>query len=175
MSMRNVKLVLGVLLVLVAGAAFATPNPDGAIVMERVWNDCPASTLTVNNTYPMEIFIQDVGLNCYGCCEPLHNKMHLMRTIPNIRKVSMSPWVNLDQASERMGKDMVFSAKPNPAVLAMDHWDPKFARDDLRKICDKTRNNVVEIILKDITTVRRQPQRLWEWAEIAMQVAQEYP
>ncbi|MHB8080017.1 MAG: hypothetical protein ACYDIE_12275 [Candidatus Krumholzibacteriia bacterium] len=66
MSLRNVKLVLGALLVLVAGAAFATPNPDGAIVMERVWNDCPASTLTVNNTYPMDIFIQDIGLNCYG-------------------------------------------------------------------------------------------------------------
>lgn len=66
MSLRNVKLIFAALLVLVAGAAFATPNPDGAIVMERVWNDCPASTLTVNNTYPVEIFIQDVGLNCYG-------------------------------------------------------------------------------------------------------------
>jgi hypothetical protein len=66
MSLRNVKLIFAALLVLVAGAAFATPNPDGAIVMERVWNDCPASTLTVNNTYPMEISIQDVGSNCYG-------------------------------------------------------------------------------------------------------------
>lgn len=66
MSLRNMKLVFAALLVLVAGAAFATPNPDGAIVMERVFNDCPASILTVNNTYPMEISIQDVGSNCYG-------------------------------------------------------------------------------------------------------------
>ncbi len=27
--------------------------------------------------------------------------------------------------------------------------------------------------MKDISTVRYQPQRLWEWAEIAMEVAEE--
>lgn len=66
MSLRNVKLVFAALLVLVAGAAFATPNPDGAIVMERVFNDCPASVLTVTNNYPMVISIQDAGDNCFG-------------------------------------------------------------------------------------------------------------
>jgi len=28
-----------------------------------------------------------------------------------------------------------------------------------------------ELILKDISTVRYQPQRLWEWADVAMRVA----
>ena len=32
----------------------------------------------------------------------------------------------------------------------------------------------VELIMKDISTVRYQPQRLWEWAAIAMEVAQDY-
>ena len=32
----------------------------------------------------------------------------------------------------------------------------------------------VELIMKDISTVRYQPQRLWQWAEIAMEVAEEY-
>ena len=32
----------------------------------------------------------------------------------------------------------------------------------------------VELIMKDISTVRYQPQRLWEWAEIAMETALEY-
>jgi hypothetical protein len=32
----------------------------------------------------------------------------------------------------------------------------------------------VEIIMKDISTVRYQPRRLWEWADIAGQVAREY-
>jgi len=30
------------------------------------------------------------------------------------------------------------------------------------------------VIMKDISTVRYQPQHLWEWAEIAMGVAAEF-
>ena len=37
----------------------------------------------------------------------------------------------------------------------------------------KTRGCHIEIVLKDISTVRNQPHRLWEWAEIARQVAEE--
>jgi len=66
MRLHNVKLIFAALLVLVAGSAFATPNPDGAIVIERQFNDCPASTVTVNNSYPSLISIQDVGSFCYG-------------------------------------------------------------------------------------------------------------
>ena len=32
----------------------------------------------------------------------------------------------------------------------------------------------VELIMKDISTVRYDPQRLWEWAAIASEVAEEY-
>jgi hypothetical protein len=31
----------------------------------------------------------------------------------------------------------------------------------------------MEFIMKDISTVKYQPQRLWEWAELAMQVVRE--
>jgi hypothetical protein len=31
----------------------------------------------------------------------------------------------------------------------------------------------VEFILKDISTVRYEPQRLWEWADLAMRVVTE--
>ena len=31
----------------------------------------------------------------------------------------------------------------------------------------------VEFIMKDISTVRYKPERLWEWAEIAMEVCEE--
>jgi hypothetical protein len=32
----------------------------------------------------------------------------------------------------------------------------------------------VEVILKDISTVRYQPQRLWEWERMAMRIVEEY-
>lgn len=119
-------------------------------------------------------WLERFGLNNYGCCEPLHNKMHLMRKIPRLRKVSMSPWVDVDAASERMGKDFVFCHKPSPAVLATDEWRPAQARKNLVDVLDRTRANVVEVILKDISTVRDQPRRLWEWETIAAEVVRDY-
>lgn len=110
------------------------------------------------------------GLNYYGCCEPLHQKLDVLRRIPNLRKISVSAWCDLDTMVSEMGRDCVLSVKPNPAILAEDAWDPDQARRTLRRIVDVTEGNAhVEIIMKDISTVRYQPQRLWEWARIAME------
>jgi len=113
------------------------------------------------------------GLVYYGCCDPLDGKMSEVRMIPNVRKISMSPWVNEERGAAQIGHDFVYSRKPSPALLAFDHFDPALVREDLlatRKVCEKN-GCPLEIILKDISTVRYQPQRLFQWAEVAMQVA----
>ena len=112
------------------------------------------------------------GLTYYGCCEPLDIKMEILRRIPNLRKVSISPWVNLDRAVGAVGTDYVLSRKPSPAVLAEDTWRPEAARNDLEQFLEKARGCRVEIIMKDISTVRYQPQRLWEWEKIAIGTAE---
>ena len=43
-----------------------TPNPNSAIIMPRVWNDCPASTLTLVNNYPALISMNDTDVECVG-------------------------------------------------------------------------------------------------------------
>jgi hypothetical protein len=68
----------------------------------------------------------------------------------------------------------VLSRKPNPAILAEDEWRPDVARADLRDFLEQARGCHVELIMKDISTVRYQPQRLWEWARIAAEVADEF-
>ncbi len=60
------------------------------------------------------------GLGYYGCCEPLDTKIDIVRKIPNVRKISMSPWVKVERGAERIGGDFVFSRKPSPALLASD-------------------------------------------------------
>lgn len=52
--------------------ASATPNVDGAIVKERIFNDCPTSMLTTTNNYPASIEIDDQVLDCSGFAN-LHN------------------------------------------------------------------------------------------------------
>jgi len=112
-------------------------------------------------------WLERFGLTYYGCCEPLHHKVGILRSIPNLRKISMSPWADLDRAAEEVGDSYVISYKPNPAVLAVDEWNPDFARKELRKALEKTKGCAVEVIMKDISTVRYEPRRLWEWAQIA--------
>lgn len=119
-------------------------------------------------------WLKRFGLNYYGCCEPLHKKIDIIKKIPNLRKISISPWVNLEEAVLQIGNSYVLSCKPNPSILAEESWDPERARRDLINILEKTNGCYVEIIMKDISTVRYQPQRLWEWAKIANEVTQNY-
>ncbi|MDQ1327503.1 MAG: hypothetical protein QG641_786 [Candidatus Poribacteria bacterium] len=112
------------------------------------------------------------GLGYYGCCEPLDEKIDIIRNLPNVRKISMSPWVDVEKGAERIGRDFVFSRKPTPAFLAWDTWRPEAVEQDLRETKEKCNlyGCPFEFILKDISTVHYQPQRLWEWADIAMRV-----
>ena len=43
-----------------------TPSPNGAQISTRVFNDCPTSTLTINNSYPGLISIDDQNVDCFG-------------------------------------------------------------------------------------------------------------
>jgi hypothetical protein len=58
-----VSLVAGLGLV---SAASATPNPNGAVVIERFFNDCVVTNLAVNNAYPGEIRFTESNMICGG-------------------------------------------------------------------------------------------------------------
>ena len=119
-------------------------------------------------------WLERFGLNYYGCCEPLDRKVELLQSVPRLRKISMSPWVQMDRAAENVGQRLVFSWKPSPAIFAEDHWQPDRAREMLIEGLERTRGCVVEVIMKDVSTVRYEPQRLWAWAEIAAQVTEQF-
>ena len=108
----------------------------------------------------------------YGCCEPLHNKIDIVRKIRNVRKISISPWAKKEIAAEKIHGDYVFSAKPNPSHVAMGSFDADLIRKDLQETVDICRrhNTPSELILKDISTVCNDPSRLTQWEAIAMEV-----
>ncbi len=61
------------------------------------------------------------------------------------------------------------SAKPSPALLAQPSFDEDAVRADLRRTIAAAKNNGLrlELLLKDISTVKNEPERLFRWAEIA--------
>ena len=116
------------------------------------------------------------GLNYYGCCEPLDRKVDVIsRSLPALRKISMSPWVDHKRGADAIAGRFVYSAKPNPAFLANDvNWDKDSARSELEAILAATEGRNVELILKDVSTVRFDPGRVWDWTEMAMTMARQY-
>lgn len=119
-------------------------------------------------------WLERFGLTYYGCCEPLHRKVEILEKIKNLRKISMSPWVDVREAAQSMVDKYVFSFKPSPAPFADDVWNLEKARAELVDALEKTENCVVEVIMKDISTVRYEPQRLWEWARMASEITEAF-
>ena len=115
------------------------------------------------------------NMTYYGCCEPLAGKGHLLKRIPNLRKVSCSPWNDTKKAINALGNDYVISRKPNPAIFASKTFNPVQARKEISEFLEQTEGNChVEMIMKDISTVNYDPQRLWEWEAICMEEVQQF-
>ena len=112
------------------------------------------------------------GMTYYGCCEPLHLKIGIMKRIRNLRKISVSPWFDIPKGLELGAGDYVLSVKPNPAILAEDGLNETRARQEIRTLLDQAEGCQVEFIMKDISTVNNDPPRLWRWAQIAMEEVQ---
>lgn len=115
-----------------------------------------------------------MGAVYYGCCERLDDRMDIISQIPNIRKVSCSPWSDREHFAEVMPDRYVMSNKPNPAVLAMDRFNLEQARQDVQRTIHaaKTHGKRVEMIMKDIGTLRHDPKRIWDWAKMAVEEAE---
>jgi hypothetical protein len=117
------------------------------------------------------------GLAGYGCCEPLHHKVDIARKhIPHLRRISMSPWVDVEAGAAAVGDDLIFSYRPNPAIMAGDTWDPQQVKADLRRVLETTRAHgcPVEILMKDLHTCNGHPERMWDWTRVAVEVAEEF-
>jgi len=119
----------------------------------------------------MKPLYERFGLVNYGCCEPLHNKIDIVKKIKNVRTISVSPWANVDIAAEKMGSDYVMARKPSPSYVAFDQMNDEVIRQEIRGTLSacKRNNTPVVLVLKDITTIRNQPNRLAKWHEIAKQ------
>lgn len=130
------------------------------MVLRDMWGFADAQEFSGVSAEMFEEFAiahQKIGLNlfgrgCYGCCEPLDHKYEaIYRHISNIRRLSVSPWSDVDEAAEKIGKKAIFSWKPDPAKICQG-FNEEEIRPYLKNVADKTKDCFVEIILKDIRT-----------------------
>ncbi|MCP4165980.1 MAG: hypothetical protein GY759_08830 [Chloroflexi bacterium] len=123
--------------------------------------------------FPYQLpILERFGLNCYGCCEPLDSRWHIVEQIPRLRRVSISPWTDVPEMAERLGDRYILSIKPSPATLSSYSIDEDQIRSDLRRLFEVTRDCRVEVIMKDNHTIGNNPQNVIRWCEIARQEAE---
>ncbi|MBE6725438.1 MAG: hypothetical protein E7576_09660 [Ruminococcaceae bacterium] len=104
----------------------------------------------------------------YGCCEPLSQKIDIIRRMKTVRSISASPWTKVDMQAEAMGGDFVMLRKPNPAHIRSGSPDVDAVKKEIRETLRACRRNgtPVAFVLKDITTVNSRAEGLGEWADL---------
>lgn len=51
--------------------------------------------------------MEKFGLTAYGCCEDLTRKISILKKIPNLRRIAVTPWANVAECAEQIGQDYV--------------------------------------------------------------------
>lgn len=115
--------------------------------------------------YQIEL-AEPFGLLSYGCCEPINPRWEYVKKIPHLRRVSVSAWANLEVMSEQLGRDYIYSHKPSPTYLAVPQMDEEYIRNYTRDLLKKTRNNHLEIMMKDNHTLGGNPENAYRWVQI---------
>jgi len=118
--------------------------------------------------------IRKFGLCYYGCCEPVHSRWNSLKKIPNLRSISVSPWCDEEFMAEMLGKNYVYSRKPNPTLISTDNFDEDTIREDLRNTLKIAKDCIVEIVMKDVHTLVGEPTRMARWVQIAREVINDF-
>lgn len=148
---------------------------QGALVTTHdMWGFCDSQeTVAVNPDIYGEFILprhkkilERFALNCYGCCEPFNPRWRYVKQLPNLRRVSVSPWADWSTVPELLGNDYIASVKPMPTPLASYHMNEEVVRRDCRRAVEETKGGICEFIMKDNHTLGNNPQNAIRWVEI---------
>ena len=156
---------------------------DGKKVRTRdMWGFCESQETVGVSPKLFEEFVfayqlpilERFGLNIYGCCEPLDTRFDIIQRIPRLRRVTVSPWSHAEKMAERMGSRYIYSRKVMPADIAGPDIDEERLRGGLRSMLQATSRNDcrVEILMRDVLTLSRNPRNIIRWVEIAREEAE---
>lgn len=107
------------------------------------------------------------GLTCYACCEGIDEKWEWVKELPNLRRVSISQWSDMAKMSDYLKGDFIYSYKANSAHVTVPDMNEAVIRGELRRMFEKTRENHVEVVLKDLHSISNKPEQVIRWVQIA--------
>ena len=152
-------------------AANSAPVPR-----RRLWWFCASQELAQVGPRQFDEFMfqyqmpicREFALVAYGCCEDLTHKIGVLRQLPNLRRIAVSPMANVAKCAAQIGGDYVISYRPSPADMVSYRFDEARVRTILRRDFAALRAHgcLFDVTLKDVETVEREPQRVRRFVEI---------
>jgi len=85
----------------------------------------------------------------FGCCEPVHDLMPHLRKLNGLRKVSVTPWCNLEKLAGGCGSSIIWSRKPVPLKLCDTTFDARDFRAHLQETLDIGAGFFIEFVFRD--------------------------
>lgn len=111
----------------------------------------------------------EFGMIYYGCCEPVSDFWENgIEEIPNIRKISISPWCDEAYMAEKLAKSsIVYSRKPSPNFIGVQKdFDEDAFRQYIRTTVELTKNCETEFIFRDIYNLHGNVEKLKKAVQI---------
>jgi len=108
----------------------------------------------------------------YGCCEPVHTILDCLAELPNLARVSVSPWAD-EEVVGRFCRErgIAYSRKPRPTLFMAPVYDEGAVREHLAKTVACARGCRLEIIQRDVYTTHDEPRRFVRWVELVREAA----
>ncbi len=146
---------------------FTTELPrsrDGVVRLNDLWLNMNSQETVVlspamfaDMVLPAYVRIADVaGWVYYGCCEPVHDLWDRgLKDLPNLRKVSVSPWCDEERMGAALrGGRVIYSRKPEPHFLGVDAaFDSEGFKAHIEKTLRAAQGCTLEIIYRDVYTL----------------------
>lgn len=156
------------------------PNCRG-VPRRTLWGYMAAQELTAVSPDMHDAFmlqyqlpiLKHFGLVAYGCCEDLTHKIDMLRQIPNLRRIAVSPFADVARCAEQIGKDYVLSYRPSPADMVSYGFDADRIRRIVKRDLTACRGCHTDITLKDVETVEHDPRRVKRWVALVREIIEE--
>ena len=153
------------------------PDPD-PVPRSKLWTFVASQETTAVGPVQFDEFMLQYqipimapfGLAAYGCCEDLTPKIDVLRQIPNLRRIAVSPMADVAKCAAQIGQDYVLSYRPSPTEMVGYGFDPEKVRTLLNRDLDACGDCHVDITLKDVETVQHDPDRVRRWVDVTREV-----
>ncbi|OGV93068.1 MAG: hypothetical protein A3K19_13585 [Lentisphaerae bacterium RIFOXYB12_FULL_65_16] len=158
-----------------------SPPASGPLRLHHLWTAANSQEFDLISPDMQEEFLlsyqkvlfQQFGAVQYGCCENLTTKVGIVRRIPHLRIFVCSFWTDLDKVLEGCGRDLTIMWRQSSAQVTINATLDEHRRH-LESGLRRLQGYHYQVVLRELQTLSNRPERLRDWARLAIGLAEKY-